>query len=182
MVPIPMETLGAAEVSSLMPLLYHGKSPWSFWRREHKADCYLLFMTSKILVGLLFFFFLLFSSTSSSNLSQRSLVWNSLPLEENCFSLLLIALLCIPTDTHPPHAYLCKQLFYSHFFFQAEMLTVHIWQGQSYFLFSFRSIICNFLLAPPLVPLFIVFRPPPLLYYTTGCLLKIIFLSTGLPA
>lgn len=61
MVLIPMETLDAAEVSSLMPLLCHGNSLWSFWRREHTADYYLLFMTFKILLGL--YFFLLFSST-----------------------------------------------------------------------------------------------------------------------
>lgn len=76
MVLIPMVALVAAEVSSLMPLLYHGNSLWSFWRRENTVDYCLLFMTFKILLRL--YFFLLCSFTSPSNLSQGSLVWNSL--------------------------------------------------------------------------------------------------------
>jgi len=83
MVLIPVVALDAAEVSSLMPLLYRGNSLWSFWRREHTVDHCLLFMTCKILLVL--YFFLLISSTSSYDLSQRSLVWNSLQLAEHCF-------------------------------------------------------------------------------------------------
>lgn len=83
MVWIPMVALDAAEVSSLMPRLYHGNSLWSFWRIEHTVDYCSLFMTFEILLGL--YFFLLFSSTSLPNLSQRSLVWTPLQLGEYCF-------------------------------------------------------------------------------------------------
>lgn len=87
MVLIPMVALDTAEVSSLMPLLYPGNSLWCFWKREHTVDYCLLFTTFKILLGL--YFFLLCSFTSPSNLSQRSVVWNSLRPGEYCFSLLL---------------------------------------------------------------------------------------------
>lgn len=87
MVLIPMVALDTAEVSSLMPLLYLGNSLWYFWRREHTVDYCLLFMIFKILLGL--YIFLLCSFTSPSNLSQTSVVWNSLQPGEYCFSLLL---------------------------------------------------------------------------------------------
>lgn len=87
MVLIPIVAPDTAEVSSLMPPLYHGNSLWYFWRREHTVDYYFLFVIFKILLGL--YFILLCSFTSPSNLSQRSVVWNSLQSGEYHFSILL---------------------------------------------------------------------------------------------
>lgn len=55
MVLIPVVALHAAEVSSLMPPLYHGNSLWSFWRRKHTVDYCLLFMTFNILLDYNYF-------------------------------------------------------------------------------------------------------------------------------
>lgn len=125
MVLIPVVVLDAAEVSSLMPLLYHGNSLWSFWRREHTVDYCLLFMTFNILLDCI-------SLCCSLPLPFPTCLkdlWSEPPSSLENIVFHYCCYISLHSCRHQPHIYLCKHssvLIVFIYFLSGNAVSLHI--------------------------------------------------------